>query len=156
MSTAYHEYIRGKSASILGQDILSSLTDPMQIFIGSPNWSISALRELVALKTGLEDEGGYIGLCGNSIYVGSSGCFQLRLWTHQESIETHRSTQLISVSLWYEQCSSGAAKHEEVSWIYAAISANRREVHFLEVLESVLISILGVFKGGRLLPMVLR
>nr|OQO31114.1 hypothetical protein B0A51_02485 [Rachicladosporium sp. CCFEE 5018] len=144
INAAYNRYLVNADPVALADSIFDSLTDPIKLFTGSGKWSL---------------HGCYFGVCDTFGYIGSSRNMAVRMSQHVSGVQANREgSSTAELKLWYEQCCGVDAEIETIEdrrkprFVFLALNKRRNEGEFLEVMESVLVSIFDVFDTGRRSP----
>nr|OQO29102.1 hypothetical protein B0A51_06177 [Rachicladosporium sp. CCFEE 5018] len=156
MYAQYQRYLAAQEVEAFTQSMHDSITDPVNLLMGSRDWSVAKFQELGTTRIDTAISGSYLGSCGPNVYVGSSGDMSIRLGQHVDQVLANRQKKdNAEVKLWYKNCCdvqtdiSKADMRAPPRFTYLAVNQRPGEPEFQEALESVLISVLGVFTGGR-------
>lgn len=125
---------------------MECLPEGIQEFIGMGTWARSDFRSFLTKDRTLRDGGIYSVLVEEVHYIGSSHNFDFRLGVHTEQIGFNRANDEFAQRKWfYTLCKESNNKPE---YAYLAVNRHPEEGKWLEVLETILISLFKVFQRG--------
>lgn len=109
-------------------------------------WALSDLRSYVSRERRLQDGGVYSVLVEAVNYIGSSHNFEFRLGVHDEQIGFNRAGEEFAQKKWFYTLRKETTAAPE--FVFLAVNRHPEDDKWLEVLETILISLFKSFERG--------